>query len=108
MNFIAGKFGVVLLCLLGAAQVVSAQAAGARVLSGVVVTARDELAAGVNVNVTTPAGEVSTVSDAEGGFRLAVPEGALTLRLSGKNVAPVVRHIAAGEAAENLRLLVEY
>ncbi|MET0650091.1 MAG: TonB-dependent receptor, partial [Pyrinomonadaceae bacterium] len=44
----------------------------------------------------------------EGGFRLAVPEGALTLRLSGKNVAPVVRHIAAGEAAENLRLLVEY
>ena len=105
---IIGKSFSVLLCLLVAPLVVAAQGAGSRVLSGVVVTARDEAATGVNVNVTAPGGTASAVSDAEGRFRLAVPEGALTVKLSGNNVAPVTRQIAAGEAIEGLRLLVEY
>ncbi|HEX7318037.1 MAG TPA: TonB-dependent receptor [Pyrinomonadaceae bacterium] len=108
MTLTIGKFGGVIICLLIAAQVVSAQTGGGRVLSGVVVTARDEVVAGVNVNVTSSTGEVSVVSDAEGGFRLTVPEGAITVRLSGKNVKTVVRRVAAGDATENLRLLIEF
>jgi outer membrane receptor protein involved in Fe transport len=108
MKIFMGKFGAVFLSLLIAAQVCAAQAAGQRILSGVVVTARDELAAGVNVNVNANAFEVSAVSDAEGRFRLVIPEGAITLKLSGQNVAPVVRRIAADVATEELRLLIEY
>lgn len=108
MTSMISKLSVTILCLLVAAQAVAAQAAGTRVLSGVVVTARDELATGVTVTVTSNAGEVSAVSDAEGNFRLAVPEGAITLKLSGKNVKPVVRQVAANDSTEGLRLLVEY
>jgi outer membrane receptor protein involved in Fe transport len=102
------KLSAVVLCLLVAPQSVGAQAAGARVLSGVVLTARGEAAPGVAIVVTSSAGELQTASDAEGGFRLAVPGGALTLRLSGENVAAVTKEIAAGGATENLRLVIEY
>jgi len=50
----------------------------------------------------------SSRRDAEGGFWLKVPEGALTLRLSGKNVNPSTRLIAANDATADLRLTVEY
>jgi outer membrane receptor protein involved in Fe transport len=105
---LVGKSVALMLCLLVAAQAVAAQGAGTRVLSGVVVTARDELAAGVTVTADTPSGVASAVSDAAGRFTLNVPEGGITLRLSGENVRPVTRLIAAAEAAEDLRLLVEY
>ncbi len=82
--------------------------AGTRALSGVVMTARDELAPGVIINVTAQGGAASAVSDAEGRFRLAVPEGSLTLRLSGENVRPVTRQVAANDSTENLRLQIEY
>ncbi|HEX8352324.1 MAG TPA: TonB-dependent receptor, partial [Pyrinomonadaceae bacterium] len=107
IHTIAKSF-IVLLCLLVAPRVVAAQGAGSRVLSGVVVTARDELAAGVTVSVDAPGGAARAVSDAAGRFRLDAPEGALTLKLSGENVRPVTRRIAAGESGEGLRLLVEY
>jgi hypothetical protein len=90
------KFSAVAFCLLIAPQFVGAQAVGARVLSGVVITARGEAVPGVAVVVTSSGGEFHTASDAEGGFRLPVPGGALTLRLSGENVAAVTKEIAAG------------
>jgi outer membrane receptor protein involved in Fe transport len=106
---IISKLLTVLLCLLVAPCVVAAQGAGSRVLSGVVVTSRDELATGVHISVNAPDGTVaSAVSDAEGRFRLVVPEGALTLRLTGENVRPVTRQVAAGEPVEGLKLLIEY
>jgi hypothetical protein len=73
-----------ILCLLVAFGVAAAQGAGSRMLSGVVVTARDEVVSGVSVSVSAPGGGVNAVSDGEGRFRLAVPEGPLTLRLGGK------------------------
>lgn len=79
-----GRLFIVLLCLVAASRVVAAQGAGSRALSGVVVTARDEAASGVTVSVDAPAGALSAVSDAEGRFRLAVPLGTVTLRLSGE------------------------
>jgi outer membrane receptor protein involved in Fe transport len=97
------------LCLLAAHGVAAAQGAGSRVLSGVVVTAGGELAPRVTVGVDDARGGVSSaVSDAEGRFRLVVPEGALTLRLSGENVRAAARRVEAGEAGEDLRLLIEY
>ena len=103
-----GKLSAVAFCLLIAPQFVGAQASGPRVLSGVVLTARGEAAPGVAIVVTSSGGELHTASDAEGGFRLPVPGGALTLRLSGENVAAVTREVAAGGVTENLRLVIEY
>jgi outer membrane receptor protein involved in Fe transport len=103
-----GRLFALFFCLLIPPPIAAAQAAGPRVFSGVVVTSGGEVVPGVSVAVTTPGGELQAASDAGGGFRLAVPEGTLTLKLSGKNVAPVLREFPAGEATENLRLVVEY
>ena len=63
---------------------------------------------GVTVLVTTPSGDLKTVSDSDGAFRLAVPDGAIRLKLSGENIAPFMKSIALNEATENLRLVIEY
>lgn len=102
------RLSAVVLCLLIAAHVAPAQELESRVLSGVVVTAGDESVSGVNISVVSSSGELQGVSDVEGGFRLPVPEGALVVKLSGKNIAPVTKGIKAGEPTENLRLLIEY
>ncbi|CAN5347195.1 TonB-dependent receptor [soil metagenome] len=83
----------------------------ARVLSGVIVTSRDELVPGATVRAETAAGEVTTTSDAEGRFRLVVPDGggaSLTLKVTGKNIDTVTRTISPGEATENLRIEINY
>jgi outer membrane receptor protein involved in Fe transport len=101
-----GKAFTLILCLLVASGVVAAQGAGARVLSGVVVTAREVVVPGVTVSVNASGGVVSVVSDAEGRFRLVVPAGSLMLRLTGENVSPVTRQFAANDATENPRLQI--
>jgi outer membrane receptor protein involved in Fe transport len=98
----------VALILLAFSPAAGAQAGGRRVLSGVVLTSRGEAVPGVAVVVAAPGGEVRALSDGEGGFRAPVPQGALTLRLSGKNLAPFAREMAANDATEDLRLVVEY
>ena len=103
-----GSLFTLILCLLAVPQFASAQAAGQRVLSGVVVTAKGEVAPGVAVVVNSPGGEARALSDAEGNFRIVLPQGALTLSLSGENVAPFAKEFAAGETTENLRLVIEY
>lgn len=103
-----GKPLTAILCVLVAHGIAAAQGAGARVVSGVVVTAMDEAVPGVTVHIDAPGSASSAVSDAEGRFRLAAPEGALTLRLDGKNLMPLSRRINAGESSENLRLQIEY
>lgn len=105
---ITGELFVVGLWLLCVAGVAAAQGAGSRVLSGVVVTERGEVVPGVHINVVATGGAVSAVGDAEGRFRLAVPEGLLTLSLTGENVRPFTRQFTANDASENLRLLIEY
>jgi outer membrane receptor protein involved in Fe transport len=96
------------LFILVVSQAAAAQPSRRRVLSGEVFTQRGELAPGVNIRIVSPGGGSESVSDDEGAFRLDAPEGPFTLKLSGSNVAPVTREFAAGEATENLRLLIEY
>jgi hypothetical protein len=103
-----GRLSASVFCLLIVAHVVAAQRTGSRVLSGVVLTATGELVPGVSITVNSPGGELQTVSDAEGGFRLTVPDRIASLKLSGKNIAPSTKEIVPGEATENLRLVIEY
>lgn len=97
-----------ILCFLVLFQIVVTAQGSSRLLSGVVTTAKGELAPGVTITVTSQRGEVSTVCNSEGAFKLVVPDERITLKLSGKNIAPVVKQISAREATENLKLIVEY
>ncbi len=97
--------------LLGAPGATAAQANATKTLSGQIISSqssRDEVVAGASVIVRSASGEQRAVSDAEGNFLIAVPDGALTLRVEGKNLKPLERIIGAGEAIENLRIGVEY
>lgn len=102
------RFTTLVFCLLLATSVIVAQSAGSRVISGVVLSAEDELVPQVNITVKSAEGQRRVVSDAQGAFRLIVPQGAFTLELTGKNVRPVSKQVATGQATEDLKLRVEY
>ncbi|MBV9958798.1 MAG: TonB-dependent receptor [Acidobacteria bacterium] len=86
----------------------AAQTAETRTLSGVVVTERGEVVPCVLLTVRTSAGKQQVESDAEGGFRLSVPNEPLSLNFSGKNISPLTRIIAADESSENLQIRIAY
>lgn len=94
--------------LLMVTSLVVAQSTGTRVLSGVVMSAENELMPHVNIVVKSADGQISAVSDAQGAFRLTIPDGAFTLKLSGKNLQPVTKQVVTNQATENLKLRIEY
>lgn len=79
-----------------------------RTLSGVIITARKEVVPGVKLIVLSASGEQQTLSDAEGNFHLHVPIETLTLRFSGRNIAPFTNIIGPDETSENLKVEVEF
>jgi outer membrane receptor protein involved in Fe transport len=85
-----------------------AVAQSARTLSGAIITNRNEAVAGATITVRSAAGEQTVKSDGEGNFSLVVPREALSLRVSGRNIAAVERAIAANEPTENLRIEIDY
>ena len=77
-----------------------------RLLSGYILTQQNELLPGVNVIARSASGEVRTVSDAEGRFRLAVPRAPLTLSFEGNGVTPVEKRLGLSDQTENLEIQV--
>ena len=75
----------------------AARAQAQRVLSGTVVTGRNEAVAGATITVRSSAGELTATSDGEGNFKLAVPAEALIVKVTGKNLAALERKIDARE-----------
>ncbi|MDQ3650074.1 MAG: TonB-dependent receptor [Acidobacteriota bacterium] len=97
-----------LVVLLSISLSTPAQNAATRTVSGVVISQQNELVPGVTIVARARSGEEHrTVSDEEGAFRLTVPNEPLTLNFEGKNVTPLQRDIAPGEAANNLQVKVE-
>ena len=80
---------------------------GTRTLSGLVITQQGEALPGVEIRVSSTAGELVAESDGEGRFSLSVPGGALTLSLRGKGIAPLTRAFTAEEQTEEIVLTVE-
>lgn len=96
-------------CLLAAARVVLAQTVDTRrVLSGVIVTARGELVPDVTITIVSATGQLTTVSNQDGAFRINVPAGTIALGLSGKNIVEYKTDLSASDPTDNLRLLIEY
>jgi outer membrane receptor protein involved in Fe transport len=87
---------------------VKAQANQTRKISGTVVTDKNETVAAVSVIARYAYGERKTITGEDGYFELNVPDVRLTLRVEGKNIAPVEKALAPGEAAEKIQLRIKY
>lgn len=85
----------------------SQAAADTRILSGTIVSQQNESVTGVTVTARFASGEQRATSDAEGNFRLVIPNEQVTLTFEGKNVTPSERIINPGDATENLQIKIE-
>ncbi len=85
-----------------------AQTTPTHTLSGIVLTPQNEAVPGVSILVRFASGEQKSESDAEGNFRITVPNEPLTVTFSGKNIAPVEKIIGLGDATENLQIKITY
>lgn len=94
-------FSISLLCVQTFSQ-------STRKLSGTVVTPQFEFMPGVNVEINTAGQKLNTVSDGEGRFSLSVPDGSITLTLSGKNIPPVTLNFSASENVSDIQAKVSY
>ncbi|MCA1567722.1 MAG: TonB-dependent receptor [Acidobacteria bacterium] len=80
-----------------------------RVLSGVVVTPRDEVVPEIAVNVRYASGRQRVMSDGEGRFRVEIPPGATaSLQAEGDNITATEMIVGAAESADNLEVRIEY
>lgn len=79
-----------------------------RRLSGAVITAQFEFVPGVNIEVEAGGTKLNTASDGEGRFSLVVPDGALTVTLSGKNIPPVTLNFGAEDNISDIQAKIAY
>jgi hypothetical protein len=87
---------------------VPGQGQAARTLSGVVMTQQNEVVPGVTVLARSALGEERVLTDADGRFRLVVPDGTLSLKFFGRSIALISRTIRPAEPCENLQIKVAY
>ncbi|MBI4467834.1 MAG: TonB-dependent receptor [Acidobacteria bacterium] len=99
--------GLVLVLLMTASPV-WAQTVSSRVVSGVIVTPKNELIPGVTVTARCASGEQTAITDAEGRFQVTVPPEPVQLRVEGKYIVPHERLIGMSEVSENLELQIEF
>ncbi|MEK7833433.1 MAG: TonB-dependent receptor plug domain-containing protein [Acidobacteriota bacterium] len=100
-------YSLLLLLALFAGRAI-AQNSAIRILAGTVVTDKNEVVADVTIIALSASGERKTLTDAEGKFRLQVPNEVLTLRVEGRNVSAPELKISIGDKADDLRIEVEY
>ncbi len=86
----------------------SAQTGSTRILSGIVVTDKNESLAAISLTVRYSSGEMKSLSDENGRFRFIVPDGPLMLKVEGKNITPTEEHLRAGDATEGLEIKVRF
>ena len=99
---------VLVVCFLSPCPAGLAQKVGKRVLSGVVVTQKNESVKGISLTVDSATGQQKTTSDADGNFRVEIPNEPLTLKVAGKYIAPREMQIGLGGKTENLKIVIEF
>src|SRR5436309_7841618 len=101
---------IVLLAFLGG--IGPCQAYGAldelRLLSGVIVTEKNEPVSGAALSVCSASGELRATTDAAGRFSVMVWRESLTLRIEGKNIERLERHLGPEEKSEDLEIQVRF
>ena len=90
------------------AGISNSQSTPSRVVSGVVTTDKNEIVPNVKIVVEFASGRKETLTDADGRFRLSVPNGPLQLKVVGKFLVSEETSIGASDAPGNLQLRVSY
>lgn len=78
------------------------------VLSGVIVTSRNEAVSGAIITVRYPSGEQTATSDEAGQFSFSVPSEPITLNIAGKNIQPHEQRVLPDEMNARLRVEISY
>lgn len=86
----------------------NALAQNTRTLSGTIVTAQFELVPNVSVEVQTPNGTLTAVSNAEGNFSLQVPIEVFSVKFSGNNIEPITQNFSPTDKTENVQIKISY
>ena len=77
-----------LACLLASGQLLLAQKKGVRILSGVVVTQKNEAVEGVSLTIVSSSEQKQVKSEPDGSFRAEIPDEPVTLKICGRYIAP--------------------
>src|SRR5262245_4941387 len=94
--------------LLFSGQQLLAQKLRHRLLSGVVVTQKNEAVEGVLLTIVCSSGQRQTKSEADGTFRVEIPDEPVTLKIGGKYIAPREMELGLGERTQDLTITVEF
>lgn len=97
---------VTLLTVLIFAISVSAQTT--RQLKGSVVTSQFEFVPGVTIEVTAGGSKVNAVSDGQGQFDIPVPEGRLSIAVSGKNIVAQTFQLDGKASNDDIVIKISY
>jgi hypothetical protein len=100
-----------LLCLafwLASGQLFLAQKERRRILSGVVVTQKNEAVEGVSLTIVSSLQQQQTTSEHDGSFRSEIPDEPVTLKIGGKYIAPRELKLGLGDRTQNLKIAVEF
>jgi outer membrane receptor protein involved in Fe transport len=89
-----------------AAGTFAQQSAANRILSGYILTQQNELLPNVTVIVRSSTSELRTTSNDQGEFRLAVPDGPLTIRFEGQNITPLEQTFGPNDQIHNLNIRI--
>ncbi len=79
-----------------------------RTISGVVATNQNEFVPNATISVRASDGKTEVVSDAEGKFTITLPNEAVMLSVSGKNIAAATFPYSVDQVTSNVRLVVDY
>ena len=98
----------VIACFLISCQLLLPQTHGGRILSGVIITQKNEAVEGVVLIILTVSVRQQVQSDPDGNFRVEIPNEPATLKIEGKYVVSRELQIGLGDPTENLKILVEF
>ena len=97
-----------LVCWLASGQMILAQKKGGRILSGVVVTQKNEAVEGVSLTVVSSSAQEQIKSEPDGGFRAEIPNESVTLKIGGKYISPREMQLGMVDRTQNLKIVVEF
>ena len=95
-------------CWLASGQLFLAQKKGGRILSGVVVTQKNEAVEGVSLTIVSSSGREQINSGPDGSFRTEIPREPVTLKIGGKYIAPREIQLGLGDPTQSLKVAVEF
>jgi hypothetical protein len=97
-----------LACWLASGQLLLAQKKSGRILTGVVVTEKNETVEGVSLTIVSSLGQRQVKSEPDGSFRTEIPDELVTLKIGGKYIAPRQMQLSVGDRTQDLKITVEF